>query len=147
FNKAFDETVGISDKVGKVLKAVADMVIFFREHLRQTIAVIVATGSAILWAFSPTIVGGVLALAGWLKKATYAMMAFNVATMANPVGAMASAMLRLGLAITGGTAAFYGMRSILKDTTTTYDSLLDQMNEFIGLSRRQTEVTERQREE
>src|SRR5690606_12620780 len=93
FNKAFDETVGISDKVGKVLKAVADMVIFFREHLRQTIAVIVATGSAILWAFSPTIVGGVLALAGWLKKATYAMMAFNVATMANPVGAMASAML------------------------------------------------------
>lgn len=126
-----DKMFGFSDAYKNLLKGLTSFLTDATSNLDSFTKYAAAAGGALVGLFAPAIISGALALGRAIGVMAIAMAGFTTATLANPIGALASLILRLGLAVTGGVAAFTLMDSVIKKTEQSMLTGLGPVKEYI----------------
>lgn len=132
FSRAFNEVANVSGIFIGAIKGVTSVIKTLRTNLNNIIAALVGIGAGMLVAFGPQVLGAIIAVAKALKAATLAMIAWNLALAANPLGAVLTGVVKLIAAVTVGVAAFFGMKSVLDDITSSLDDVDDALDDVGG---------------
>lgn len=104
--QAFDKASGSSTLFHGGLRLLNELISTVSKNMAGLMNIVIAIIPAITMIFAPTIVAGVVALAGAIRGATVAMIAFGAATAANPIGLVATVLLRLAAAAGVGAVAY-----------------------------------------
>ncbi len=140
FNRNFGELTNTSGGAVVIIDALSSSIRFLGENLDNAISVVVALTAALVAGLAgPAILGGVIALwkafkvlAGFIRGATVATVALNIAMLTNPAGALAIIITRLALAGLAATAAFFGMREALDGVGASAINLVDDIDFLIA---------------
>lgn len=113
FNKAMDESLGISKAYKNIIGGMTSAFDFLAVNANRLVQVIVTLGAGFAGLFAPTIIMGIIKLASTIRIATAAMIGLNAATLANPLGALASVIARVTLAVAGAAFAFSALETAM----------------------------------
>lgn len=113
FNKAMDDSLGISVAYKNILGGLASGLDMLTQHADRAAQIVVTLGAGFAGLFAPQIIGGLWGLVTVLRAATAAMVGLNTATMVNPIGALAMGITRLALAVGGAVVAWKLMDSTI----------------------------------
>lgn len=120
FNKALNDSVGFSNAYKLALNTLATVVNSLAANMDTILASFGAVAGAIVGAlaaiYAPTIISGFATLTNAIKAVTVSMLALNVASMANPFGALLGVILRVGAAAVGAVAGFELLGGAIGDT-------------------------------
>jgi len=130
FANEFNKVAGVSKIVVGLIKALTSVVDFMTRNLKNFVALLGAASAAMLVLWGPAALKSVVAIASAIRGAAVAMFAFNIAIAANPLGALASIIVRAVAALAAATAAFFGLKLLMDDTTTSIDDVTKSMDEM-----------------
>lgn len=115
FNLAVDKALGISSAYKNVLNTLTQGFNFLTQNITNVIGIIGGVAGALLGLVAPQIISGFIALVNVIKAATAAMIAFNVAILANPLGGLVSLLVRLGMAAVGAVVGYELLTGAVRD--------------------------------
>lgn len=111
--EAVDNAIGITAAYVKAVDGAAGSLKFLRDNLDTVGKVAAAVAGSIAAIFAPAIINGIMALSRTIAGATAAMLALNAATLANPLGALANILIRVGAAIVGAVVGWEVMSRVM----------------------------------
>lgn len=117
FGRSADEAIGFSKAYMNVLNSLTGVINWASQNMDTLAAWTGAVSGAFLGLFAPQIISGFMQLLGLIRTMTAAVIGLNVAMMANPIGALASLLVRLALAIGGAIAGFSLMKQLVGDVS------------------------------
>jgi len=139
FNRAFDETFGISQLFQASVESLTGVINFFADNMDVLAFAAAGVTGALLVIAGPGILAGFLKLVKIIRTATIAMAGLNAVMLANPAGAVLALVTRAAIGLAGGLAiAGVAMAGVNEEQT----ALVDTIDSYIDAQRRaqQTEV-------
>jgi tape measure domain-containing protein len=143
FFDQLDRTFGISRAYQAAVQSLTSTLNFLADNMETVATAAAMVSGALLALVAPTILQGLVLLAGLIKKVGLAVAGLNAVAMANPIGALATVLARLALMAGGAAAGYYMMSKGAEAAATETGELIDRINEFIEADRRAS-VTRRQ---
>lgn len=151
FNMEFNETLGIGEKWAAIIRTATDVTHFFTQNLRTVLSVLGAVAGAAAGAlaaiYGPAALSGFVALVGLIRKAAIAMAAFNVAVLANPIGRLASWIVKIIGALAGAVAGFFLMNRALGKNAELMDDTALKVEAFIVAAKRSGSALKSERDD
>jgi tape measure domain-containing protein len=133
FGLAVDEVTGASTIYMRTLDAMANGLDVVGRNFGTIVKVVGALGGALLAVWGPQVIAGFAALAAMIGRAAAAMIGLNAAVLANPVGAMATILVRVGVAALGAVAGFKLLEAHLDHVSDEIVAVDAGVEEFLGL--------------
>jgi tape measure domain-containing protein len=132
FNLALDEALGITDTYKASIVALTSVLDFLRTNMVQLIGIIGAASGALLGLFAPQIFSAVVALIGYIRTLTVAVLALNAAMLANPFGAVTGLLVRLGAAAIGAVTGYLALSAAADSVGATFEASTTDLKNFIA---------------
>ncbi len=139
FNLALEKLIDTSGVAIGAVDALTGAINFLKDNLEAFLATLGAVTVGILGLFAPGVLAGLAFLGRGIRKAAIAMAGLNAVMLANPAVALTKFVLRLGIAVVAGTAAFFGFKSMLTDTGEAMRLLMQDVDELLEIEQLRTE--------
>ena len=133
---AFDETFQISQKFQAGVEGLTGVLNFAAANMDNFGVAVAAVAGSLAFLAIPRVITSIVALAGVIRTATTAMLAFNVAILANPLGGLSSILIKVGLAAVGAVAGVALLTDAMTDTSQAHVDLAKSVDEYIKANER-----------
>jgi len=131
FNKAFNDTAGLSSKVENAVLSISRAVDYLTNNMEWFIKVGTAAAGSLIGLAAPSVISGIVLLTGGILRATAAMLGFNAAVVANPIGGVTVLLAKLAIAAGGAAFAVHQTNQAFKTMDDTSAITLKAANDFI----------------
>ena len=130
FLDKLDSLLGISNAFQAALNGISNALDFMTKNLESLIASLGAVAGAFLALSGGAIVAGLIRVGVLIRGLATAVLALNVAILANPVGLLTTALIRLGTALAGALAGFFGLKALLGEAASEFSALITEVDAF-----------------
>ena len=134
-NDRLDQAVGFSSAYMNALESLSGTLDWLTANLNEVIntfgALAGAAIASIAAIYAPAVIAGFGTLITTIRTASSAMAAFNAIILANPLGAFASILVRVGVAAAGAVAGYQLMSSAIGETSDAHFGALNGVKAFI----------------
>lgn len=133
FGVAMDKTLGVSTLTASIMRTLSNSIKFVTKNISTLAAVLVGATAAMLGLFSAQLLNIITAAVGLIGRLIARVIgltaAVNVLTTTTVIGFL----LKLGLALTAGIAAFVATKAALEETVKSYDEVSKSLRKQIEL--------------
>ena len=133
FFQTVDKTLGISETYIKVLQGVTGAINSLSENLDQAVSITGALTGAMLAFAGPAILRALGALAAGIGALTARMLGLNAAILANPLGGLATILVRIATIAAGAALGFVAFRNAVASTRDPNKEFIDDVTRFIDI--------------